>query len=214
MESRSALTKAKSRSSSREMKSPGTPVIAMGESFNMRPGGEEGVASSAMILPVVRQIGIAGWWERPADDHFVTLVLNLTYLRLNVRYSFSGFQSFWLHPCSLRFRWQAPLGRDTAQPQRLHLSASAPATPSAAPRGKMAIPEKRIRVADKNVFRSPDIRTENPDCREACVRKDLTIRLKHACAHLSSADFETLVSKLTHEQLRGEGIPGRRVGPS
>jgi hypothetical protein len=78
----------------------------------------------------------------------------------------------------------------------------------------MSIPEKRIRVADQNVFRSPDIKTESPESREACVRKDLTVRLKHACAHLSSADFEILVSKLTHEQLRGEGSPGRRIGPS
>jgi hypothetical protein len=51
MESRSALTNAKSLSSSCEMKSPGTPAIAMGESFNVRPGGEKGVASSAGILP-------------------------------------------------------------------------------------------------------------------------------------------------------------------
>ena len=51
MESRSALTNAKSLSSSCEIKSPGTPAIGMGESFNERPGGEEGVASTAGILP-------------------------------------------------------------------------------------------------------------------------------------------------------------------
>jgi hypothetical protein len=74
--------------------------------------------------------------------------------------------------------------------------------------------EKRIQGANKNVFHSTDASTENPDSREVCVRKDLTLRLKHVCAHLSNADFEILVSKLTREQLRGESIPGRRIRPS
>ena len=51
METRIVSTNAKSLSSSCEMKSPGTPATGMGESFNVRPGGEEGVASSAGILP-------------------------------------------------------------------------------------------------------------------------------------------------------------------
>jgi hypothetical protein len=74
------------------------------------------------------------------------------------------------------------------------------------------MPEKWIRVAGKNVFYSPDIGPENPDSREDCIRKDLMLRLKHACEHLSRVDFEALVSKMTHEQLRGEGILGRRTG--
>jgi len=56
------------------MKRPEMPAIATEESFNVRPGGEEGVASSAGILPVLsRQIESAGWWERPADDHLLNL---------------------------------------------------------------------------------------------------------------------------------------------
>jgi hypothetical protein len=77
----------------------------------------------------------------------------------------------------------------------------------------MSIPEKWIRVAGKNVFHWPDVTYENADSREDCVRKDLTLRLKHVCEHLSHADFEALVSKMTQEQLRGEGILGRRIRP-
>ena len=77
----------------------------------------------------------------------------------------------------------------------------------------MSIPEKWIRVAGKNVFHSADISSENPESREDCVRKDLTLRLKCVCEHLSSVDFEALVSDMTHEQLRSEGIHGRRIRP-
>jgi hypothetical protein len=77
----------------------------------------------------------------------------------------------------------------------------------------MSIPEKRIRVADKNVLRSPDMGREHSDSREVRVRKDLTIRLKHTCEHLSHTDFEALVSKMTDEQLRGERVFRRRLSP-
>ena len=77
----------------------------------------------------------------------------------------------------------------------------------------MSVPEKWIRVAGKNVFHSPDISSENPESREDSVRKDLTLRLKHTCEHLTRVDFEALVSQMTHEQLRGEGILGRRIRP-
>ena len=38
------------------------------------------------------------------------------------------------------------------------------------------------------------------------MRKSLTSRLKNACSHLSPEDFELLVTKMTQEQLRGEGV--------
>ena len=63
------------------------------------------------------------------------------------------------------------------------------------------------------IFHSPDVNAESTESREDCVRKDLTLRLKRVCEHLSIVDFEALVSKMTREQLRGEGILGRRVRP-
>ncbi len=46
------------------------------------------------------------------------------------------------------------------------------------------------------------------------MRKDLKRRLKHVCEHLSRVDFDGLVAKMTREQLRGEGIVGRRIRTS
>jgi hypothetical protein len=77
----------------------------------------------------------------------------------------------------------------------------------------MSVPEKWINGAGKNVFHSPDMRSANPESREDSIRKDLTFRLKHTCEHLTRLDFEALVLKMTHEQLRGEGILGRRIRP-
>jgi hypothetical protein len=77
----------------------------------------------------------------------------------------------------------------------------------------MSLQEKWIQVAGKNVFHSPDISPENPESREDSVHKDLAHRLKGVCENLSSVDFDALVSKMTHEQLRGEGILGRRIRP-
>jgi hypothetical protein len=54
---------------------------------------------------------------------------------------------------------------------------------------------------------------ENAESREDSVRKDLTRRLKGVCADLSSKEFEVLVGDMTREQLRGESIPGRKLGP-
>jgi hypothetical protein len=54
---------------------------------------------------------------------------------------------------------------------------------------------------------------ENAETREDSVRKDLTRRLKGVCADLSSKEFEVLVGDMTREQLRGESIPGRKLGP-
>ena len=77
----------------------------------------------------------------------------------------------------------------------------------------MSVPEKWVRVAGKNVFHSPDITLGNPESREDSVRKDLAVRLKRSCEHLSHVDFEALISDMTREQLRGEGILGRRIRP-
>jgi hypothetical protein len=52
---------------------------------------------------------------------------------------------------------------------------------------------------------------KNAESREDSVRKDLTRRLKCVCADLSSVEFEVLVTDMTREQLRGEGIPGRKI---
>ena len=77
----------------------------------------------------------------------------------------------------------------------------------------MSIPEKSIRIPRKNVLHPLDMVVENPESREDCVRKSLKVRLNGVCAHLSRAEFEVLVSKMTHEQLRGEGILGGRIRP-
>jgi hypothetical protein len=46
------------------------------------------------------------------------------------------------------------------------------------------------------------------------VRKDLLQRLKPVCDNMSSAEFEALISKMTQEQLRGEGAVHNRTRPS
>jgi hypothetical protein len=75
----------------------------------------------------------------------------------------------------------------------------------------MSIPVKRFRTGGMSIFSSPDPDPESPESREDGVRKDLRQRLRHACAHLPRVDFDELVAKMTHEQLRGEGIIGRRI---
>ena len=77
----------------------------------------------------------------------------------------------------------------------------------------MSIPEKWIRVAGSKSSHSLDIPSDKSESREDSVRKDLTLRLKRSCEHLTNVDFEALVSQMTHEQLRGEGILGRRIRP-
>ena len=71
----------------------------------------------------------------------------------------------------------------------------------------------------ETIFSSLALTLKSRENREDCVRKDLMHRLKRICANLSSAEFEALVSKMTREQLRGEGdvhgtIRSRRVLPS
>ena len=77
----------------------------------------------------------------------------------------------------------------------------------------MSIPQKWIRVAGSKSSHPADIASDKPESREDSVRKDLTLRLKRSCEHLTNVDFEALVSQMTHEQLRGEGILGRRIRP-
>ncbi len=64
-----------------------------------------------------------------------------------------------------------------------------------------------------SVFSSPDLNSESAESREDCVRKDLALRLKRVCEHLSIVDFDDLVSKMAHEQLRGEGMLGGMIRP-
>ena len=54
---------------------------------------------------------------------------------------------------------------------------------------------------------------DSPESREDCIRKSLAERLKGVCAHLSPEDFDALVLKMTHEQLRSEGIRWRKTDP-
>jgi hypothetical protein len=60
--------------------------------------------------------------------------------------------------------------------------------------------------------RSSESGDKSAESREDSVRKDLTRRLKGVCADMSSGEFEVLVGDMTREQLRGESIPGRRLG--
>jgi hypothetical protein len=61
--------------------------------------------------------------------------------------------------------------------------------------------------------RKPARKGENAETREDRVRTDLTRRLKGVCGDLSSKEFDVLVGDMTREQLRGESIPGRKLGP-
>lgn len=77
----------------------------------------------------------------------------------------------------------------------------------------MLNPDKRIRDFS-DLLSSHGLDRTNGESREDSIKKDLTLRLKGACEHLSKLDFEGLVSDMTREQLRGENIPGRRIRPS
>lgn len=66
----------------------------------------------------------------------------------------------------------------------------------------------------ETIFSSLALSLKSEESREECVRKDLTGRLRHVCADLSSADFEALILKMTREQLRGERSVHGRTRPS
>jgi hypothetical protein len=77
----------------------------------------------------------------------------------------------------------------------------------------MSFPEKLFRARAWSALNSLDASGTSPESREDRVQKDLTRRLKSVCENLSSADFEALIVKMTREQLRGEGMLGRKVRP-
>jgi hypothetical protein len=60
------------------------------------------------------------------------------------------------------------------------------------------------------IFSSLALSIRSQQSREDCVRNDLLQRLKPVCDNMSSAEFEALVSKMTQEQLRGEGAVHNR----
>jgi hypothetical protein len=45
---------------------------------------------------------------------------------------------------------------------------------------------------------------ENNESHEESISRSLRERLKGVCGKLSREDFEALIAKMTHEQLRGE----------
>jgi hypothetical protein len=79
----------------------------------------------------------------------------------------------------------------------------------------MIISMKRMRTPNgETIFSSLALSLKSHESREDCVRKDLLQRLKPVCDNMSSAEFEALVSKMTQEQLRGEGALHNRTPPS
>ena len=70
----------------------------------------------------------------------------------------------------------------------------------------MLFQKKPVRAGGEAIFSSLAINNKTLETREDCVRKDLMRRLKCVCEHLSSAELEALVLKMTREQLRGEGV--------
>jgi hypothetical protein len=75
----------------------------------------------------------------------------------------------------------------------------------------MLIPKNLMRGFSHTVSSSSGLDCESAENREDCVRKDLTRRLQCVCADMSSVEFEVLLTDMTREQLRGEGIPGRKI---
>jgi hypothetical protein len=78
----------------------------------------------------------------------------------------------------------------------------------------MFFSKKPARVpSGETIFSSLALNLKSQESREDCVRKDLMVRLRKVCENLSSAEFEALVSKMTREQLRGEGGVHGRTRP-
>jgi hypothetical protein len=77
----------------------------------------------------------------------------------------------------------------------------------------MLFPKKSMRAGGEAIFSSLATNNKTLETREDCVRKDLTGRLKCVCVHLSSAEFEALILKMTREQLRGESVTHGRIRP-
>jgi hypothetical protein len=77
----------------------------------------------------------------------------------------------------------------------------------------MSFSEQWIRAVMRTVPKTAFAASASLESREDCVRKDLTRRLEHICEHLSRADFAALILDMTREQLRGEGVIGRKTLP-
>ncbi len=79
----------------------------------------------------------------------------------------------------------------------------------------MLFPMKSTRASGgETIFSSLAFTLKNQESREDSVRNDLMARLKPICDRMSSAEFEALISKMTREQLRGEGAPYGKTRPS
>ena len=76
----------------------------------------------------------------------------------------------------------------------------------------MSDPEKWVR-AGKSVFKWPTVKSESSSDREDRVRADLTRRLKRICENLTAVDFALLITKMTREQLRSEGLSQFGIPP-
>jgi hypothetical protein len=66
----------------------------------------------------------------------------------------------------------------------------------------------------ETIFSFLALSLKSQESREDSVRKDLMNRLKPVCDKMSSAEFETLVLKMTREQLRGEGVVHGKTPPA
>lgn len=75
----------------------------------------------------------------------------------------------------------------------------------------MSISEQWVRARGKAVSSLAGVGADTQESREDCVRKDLTHRLERICDNMSSTDFSALIVDMTREQLRGEGILGRKT---
>jgi hypothetical protein len=75
----------------------------------------------------------------------------------------------------------------------------------------MSISEQWIRARGKAVSSLAGVGPANDESREDSVRNDLTKRLERICDTMSRADFSALIVDMTREQLRGEGILGRKI---
>ena len=76
----------------------------------------------------------------------------------------------------------------------------------------MLNPDEHVRDSLEDPLLNPLVPNRtNSESREQFIKKDLTVRLKGACKHLTKLEFEGLVADMTREQLRAETIPGRRI---
>jgi hypothetical protein len=75
----------------------------------------------------------------------------------------------------------------------------------------MLIPKMLMRGLSNTGSSSRGLDCKGGESREDSVRKDLTRRLQCVCAGMPSVEFDVLLTDMTREQLRGEGIPGRKI---